>query len=67
MCAVLEEDHAQIYIIGNMIIFLIVKTVCVYPLFPDGNKYLNIIICEEGRRCHLESPVLMSGAYRGLK
>lgn len=39
-----------------------------YPLFSDGNKYLNTVVCEEGQRRHLESPVLMiiitSGAYR---
>jgi len=29
MCAVLEENHAQIYIIDNVIIFLVVKTMYV--------------------------------------
>lgn len=41
-----------------------------YPLFSDGNKYLNIIMCEEGQRRHLESSFLViiitSGGYRRL-
>lgn len=68
MCAVSEENRAQIYIIGNVITFL--WKLCMYPLFFDGNKYLNIIMCEEEQRRHLESPVLMiiitGSAYRRL-
>lgn len=49
-----QRKTVQIYIIGNVIIFLIVKTMYIYPLFADENKYLNTIMCEEGQRCHLE-------------
>lgn len=49
MCAVLKVKYALIYIIGNVIIFLIVKTMYVSSVLWWGKKkkHQNITLCEE--------------------